>query len=110
MADLPMIVLRVPARTESPTLDPVTVYIEQPREEAARVVIVCYDQAWVCAWGSMGTGPVEFIAGCNAEYVTDRMMQGRVRPARHEHGYAGRVAKAVIEHCQQLVQGVRDAG
>lgn len=109
MADLPMTVLRIPARTESPTLDPVTVYIEHVREEAAQVVIVCYDQAWVCFWGAMGCGPVEFLAGCGADYVTDRMMQGRVRPARHEHGYAGRVAKSVIEHCQQLVKGVGDA-
>jgi hypothetical protein len=51
-------------------LDPIRVITENLEPGKGRIIIVCFNAAWVGYWGAMGGQTVEqFVLSCDAEYL-----------------------------------------
>lgn len=100
MADPRLTVVRIPRHAEL-RLDPITLYLEDEEPGRGRAVITCYDQAWTCRWGGMGTERTvaQFLAIVDRYYLADNMVRGLpFRPRGPGQAYVLRIAQAVIEH------------
>lgn len=89
-------------RIEAIGIDPVTVYVEQFRPGAARMVVQCYARAWTGFWGSHGPeAPLEsFVASSAAEYIADGLVWGTngqmlKRLEKDNHAYVTRIVRAI---------------
>jgi hypothetical protein len=89
-------------RIEAIGLDPITVYVEQFRPGAARMVVQCYARAWTGFWGSHGTeAPLEsFVASSDAEYVANGLVWGTndlilKRREKDNYAYVTRIVRAI---------------
>lgn len=86
-------VIHIPAGDK---LDPIIVYFEDEKPGQGRMTIACYGDAWTAWWGSMGDRTVrQFVAGCDAGYLSGAMCQLRAANGMHRD-YAWRVAARVI--------------
>lgn len=80
-----------------PNLDPVRVVLENFEPGKGRIIIVCYDAAWVSYWGAMsGDSVQDFFIRCNSDYLADNLScaSSLSRNARHRY-YLIRVVEAV---------------
>lgn len=80
-------------------LDPVRVIIENLEPGKGRIIIVCYDAAWVGFWGAMGGRTVEqFILSCDAGYLSSCLGCSSVLSRSKQNAvYLVRVITAVQE-------------
>lgn len=99
--------IRIPARNN---LDPISVFVQDQAAGRGRIVVTCYGNAWQGFWGAMGDRTVmEFVAQCDADYVTGNMISGRqTRMTKAERAYTERIAAEVIAEFRTLL-GQRDA-
>lgn len=78
-------------------LDPIRVITENFEPGKGRIIITCYDAAWVGYWGAMGGKTVEqFFTSCDADYLAGNM--GCARSLSQSNGnraYLVRVIRAV---------------
>lgn len=82
-----------------PRLDPIRVVLENLTPGRGRIIIVCYDAAWVGFWGAMGGRTVQdFFIDCNAGYLVSNLScaSGLSRAKCHKE-YLVRVIEAVQE-------------
>ena len=82
--------------TGAKALDPITVYFEDIRNREGMMTIVCYGKSWTGYWGGMGDNikVKEFIAGCHAEYIANRIDHDRA--TKRDTAYLIRIVEAVI--------------
>lgn len=80
-------------------LDPIRVITENFEPGQGRIIITCYDTAWVAYWGAMGNKRVEeFFVSCNPEYLADNLIRSsRMCQNKHAYAYLVRIAQAVQE-------------
>jgi len=82
-----------------PRLDPVRVVLENFEPGKGRIIIVCYDAAWVGYWGAMGGRSVQdFLITCDAEYLASNLSCNPIlsRAERHKT-YLVRIVAVVQE-------------
>lgn len=78
-------------------LDPVRVITENIEPGKGRIIIVCYDAAWVGDWGAMSGDTIEqFFMRCSAEYLAGNMGSASgLRAGPKNRAYLVRVITAV---------------
>ena len=86
------------------SLDPIRVITENFQPGQGRIIITCWDAAWVSYWGAMSGNTVEnFFIGCDAEYLADNLGCARsLRQGSNHRAYLIRVIKAVQEALKEL--------
>lgn len=80
-----------------PSLDPVRVVLENFEPGQGRIIIVCYDAAWVGYWGAMSGDTIQdFFVRCDAGYLSQNLScaSGLSRGERHK-AYLIRIIEAV---------------
>lgn len=80
-----------------PNLDPVRVILENFEPGQGRIIIVCYDAAWVGYWGSMSGDTIQdFFVRCDAGYLQSNLSSASSlsRDKRHQ-AYLVRIIEAV---------------
>lgn len=77
-------------------VDPVRIICENLEPGKGRIILVCYDSAWVGYWGAMGGRTVEeFVISCDACYIASNLMcSGHLRQGPMHHTYLERVIRA----------------
>lgn len=91
-----------------PNLDPVRVVLENFEPGKGRIIIVCYDAAWVGYWGAMGGDTVQdFFIRCDAGYLSQNLSSaaGLSRDKRHQL-YLIRIIEAVQAALRSMKEGV----
>ena len=94
-----------------PALDPVRVVLENFEPGKGRIIIVCYDAAWVGYWGAMGGRTVQdFFVSCGAGYLASNLQSASSlsRAKRHET-YLVRIIAAVQEALRGLASDPKGA-
>jgi len=83
--------------TDMKRLDPIRIITEDYRPGAGRIIIQCYDRAWVGYWGSMGEGTVsDFFMRCDIGYLLDNLSCGRgLKRTKYDDAYLVRIIEAV---------------
>ena len=84
---------------ELPRLDPVRVVLENFEPGKGRIIIVCYDAAWVGYWGAMGGRTVQdFFVSCDAGYLASNLQSPpSLSRAKQHETYLVRIIAAVQE-------------
>lgn len=84
---------------KSHRLDPVRIITENFEPGKGRIILVCYDAAWVGYWGAMGGSTVEeFFIRCDAEYLAGNMgCASGLRTGDNHRAYLIRVIQAAQE-------------
>lgn len=60
-----------------PSLDPISLYLEDLGPGQGNVTITCYGKSWVSYWGAMGKETVaEFILSCGTDYLINCLSRG----------------------------------
>lgn len=59
-----------------PSLDPVTILVNNLGEGQAEVTIKCYDKSWTSYWGSMGGTVEDFFSRVNIDYLVNCFDRG----------------------------------
>lgn len=78
----------------APSLDPITVVLQDLAPEKGRLIVECYGRAWSAFWGAMGDRSLaEFIASCDADYIQTKLSPERLKKADAE--YLGRISVVV---------------
>jgi len=82
-----------------PRLDPVRVVLENFEPGKGRIIIVCFDAAWVGYWGAMGGRSVQdFFVGCDAGYLASNLLSaGSLSRAKRHETYLVRIIATVQE-------------
>jgi hypothetical protein len=82
-----------------PRLDPIRVVLENFDPGKGRIIIVCYDAAWVSYWGAMsGKSVQEFFVRSDAGYLASNLMSAStLSRAKHHETYLVRIIAAVQE-------------
>lgn len=85
-------------------LDPIRVITENFQPGQGRIIIVCWDAAWVGYWGAMSGKTVEnFFIGCDAEYLADNLGCARsLSQSKSNRAYLIRVIQAVQDALREL--------
>lgn len=66
-------------------LDPVTVFLEDTKEDQGRITIVCYDKAWTSYWGAMsGRKIAEFFCSSDEYYIAKNLSPDTARSINAE--------------------------
>jgi len=94
--------------TDAPSLDPIHVYTEDLGPGKGSLLVRCFDRAWYCYWGNMGTNkdgtPTtvrQFVLSCDTGYITNNLVRGnrgRISSATHQANderHVERIAAAV---------------
>jgi hypothetical protein len=82
-------------------LDPVRVIFENYAPGRGRVIVTCWDRAWVAAWSAMGGGTTErFFLSCTPDYLVSNLnagLYGRLlqRQTKQDDAYLRRIVEAV---------------
>ena len=78
-------------------LDPIRVITENFAPGQGRIIITCWDAAWVGYWGGMSGKTVEqFFIDCDAEYLAGNLGSSSTLSRRNENrAYLIRVIRAV---------------
>lgn len=78
-------------------LDPIRVITENFEPGAGRIIITCYDAAWVGYWGAMSGKSVEqFFIDCDAEYLAGNLgCASSLSRSNGNRNYLIRVIRAV---------------
>lgn len=86
-------------------VDPVRIITENFEPGKGRIILVCYDAAWVGYWGSMGGSTVEeFFMRCDSDYLAGNMMcASGLRSGPEHRSYLNRVIKAAQEALRSRV-------
>ena len=86
-------------------LDPVRIITENFEPGKGRIILVCYDTAWVGYWGAMGGKTVEeFFMSCDAEYLAGNMgCSGHLRSGDRHRAYLVSVIEAAKEALRSRV-------
>lgn len=80
---------------EAPKLDPVTVIL-QDFGGSGRLTVECYGLAWSTYFGAIGTATLrKFLAGCDSDYLANRMWPPRQRRVKSDYAYLVRIVEAV---------------
>lgn len=83
---------------DAPTLDPVTVILQDVARNHGRLIIECYGKAWSAYWGAMGERSLrEFVCGCHADYIANRLIEGGFKHRSKKDQYVLRIVVAVQE-------------
>ena len=87
-----------------PRLDPIRVVLENFDPGKGRIIIVCYDAAWVGYWGAMsGKSIQEFFVGCDAGYLASNMSSApSLSRAKQHETYLVRIIATVQEALREL--------
>jgi hypothetical protein len=88
---------------DAPRLDPIRVVSENLEPGKGRIIIVCYDAAWVGYWGSMSGKTVEqFFMSCDFEYLASNLLSASgLRRGDHHREYLHRIIQAVQDALQK---------
>lgn len=80
-------------------LDPVRIICENFEPGKGRIILVCFDSAWVGYWGAMSGKTVEeFFISCDADYLAGNMgCSGHLRAGPLHRAYLIRVITAAQE-------------
>lgn len=63
--------------TDVAGLDPISVYVEDVRQNAGYLTLTCFGRAWTAYWGDTGTSTVtEFILSVNVGYLANCLDRG----------------------------------
>ena len=74
-------------------LDPIRVICENIEPGKGRIIITCFDAAWVGYWGAMGDRTVEqFAIDCDTGYIASNLSR-----SSDDYAYLVRIANAVQE-------------
>jgi hypothetical protein len=65
--------------TEVPSLDPITVFLENFGSGQGKLIVECYGQSWSAFWGGMGTDLLSFIRQANSDYIACKMFTGAIQ-------------------------------
>ncbi|ARV17507.1 hypothetical protein AEP_00547 [Curvibacter sp. AEP1-3] len=82
-----------------PRLDPIRVVLENFEPGKGRIIIVCYDAAWVAYWGAMsGKSVQDFFVRSDAGYLASNLMSAStLSRAKNHETYLVRIVAAVQE-------------
>lgn len=81
--------------TDVPKLDPIRVIIDDYKPGAGRIIIQCFDRAWVGYWGAMGGKTIgEFFTSCDACYLLGNLIGGN-KQTKADEKYLTRIIEAV---------------
>lgn len=84
--------------TGAPALDPIRVVTEDYMPCKGRIIITCYDQAWVGYWGAMGGRTIkQFFVAVPADLLSGNLSSGQKRQTKNDLAYLIRIIKAVQE-------------
>ena len=76
-------------------LDPIRVITEDYGPGVGRIIITCYDRAWVGYWGTMsGKSISQFFTSCGADYLLSNLVGG-LKHTKAEDAYLTRIIEAV---------------
>lgn len=90
---------------EVPSLDPVTVILEDIGPGEGRVFVECYGEAWAAYWGGMGQRTIaQFVSECGIDYLHSNLIRGKVEKKRVQ--YIHRIVQAVIDGCKLYVSPI----
>lgn len=80
-------------------LDPVRIICENFEPGKGRIILVCYDTAWVGYWGNMSDRTVEkFFIDCDADYLASNLgCSGHLQSGPEHRAYLQRVIRAAQE-------------
>ena len=82
-----------------PTLDPITLIIQDTAPGVGSLIVQCYDTAWCAWWGGMGEGKsvAMFLGGVDAYYLAGCLIRSaHLKQNKTSTNYLVRVATAVI--------------
>jgi len=84
-------------------LDPIRVIIENLEPGKGRVIISCYDAAWVGYWGGMGGGTVDeyFLSSDAGHLVKNLGCASVLRKSKSDIDYLVRIIVAIQEALRQ---------
>jgi hypothetical protein len=81
--------------TGAPSLDPITVFLEDMPIWRGKVIIECYGKSWSAYWGNMGSTLMQFFCACNPGYITGKLTEAPARVYDPE-GMANMLKKEVL--------------
>lgn len=88
----------------SPTLDPITIIIQDFEPGRGEIIVKCFDCAWTAFWGSTGNDSIaDFLKRVSANYVANNLIRGRrqwisnKRQEEREFAYLLKVAQAIVD-------------
>lgn len=85
-----------------PSLDPITVVLQDFGKERGQLIIECFGCAWSAYWGAMGERTLaEFVSTCSTEYIANKLWDCNQRRTKDRYAYLNRIVKAVQEALQQ---------
>lgn len=87
--------------TGAPSLDPIRVILQEYGPGQGRIIIECFGEAWGNYWGAMGQQLAEFVAGCEGDYVVNRLASGRRN--KKDTAYLTRIVAAVQKGLRQFL-------
>jgi hypothetical protein len=81
--------------TDMKRLDPIRIVTEDYEPGKGRIIITCYDRAWVGYWGAMsGKSVSQFFTECDADYLLNNLVGG-LKHTKNEDAYLTRIIEAV---------------
>lgn len=91
-------------------LDPVRVVLENFEPGKGRIIIVCYDAAWVGYWGAMGGRSVQdFFVSCDAGYLACNLSSAAsLSRAKQHQTYLVRIIATVQEALRERAREARE--
>lgn len=77
-------------------VDPILVVL-QDFGGKGRITIECYGLAWSTWFGALGDYNLRrFLAGCDADYLANRMWPAKQRRTKHDYAYLVRIVDDVL--------------